>query len=278
MFLKSRPAPLDTINTMAHISMLRGNTYARVPVIDSTLGVYLAYQALWYDWLIKRMFDITDLMIDNQALQITDQELDEFITIEIQTTTFVGDIQNESSTNVSEFSIADLNQGNVFYQHSGFPSTLDSVLVTAKDYRNDITAPFKICFKISPNNEPSLINQGPFKISSNDTLLLDTTTLWGTDVETEDSLLIFRADSVTNYGRFEFTTTPGVAISEFTQTQLSKEEVIYINTSNTSVINTIYFDLYDGFVKKSDFFTIIIQELTKLSSGQVHSQNIFNIS
>ena len=61
MMLNSRPAPLDSLEAMGHLSLLRGNSYVGVPIVKDRFGIYGAYQAFLYDWTLKRALDIVKL-------------------------------------------------------------------------------------------------------------------------------------------------------------------------------------------------------------------------
>lgn len=67
LFMRARPAPLDTMALSADLSMLRGNAYAGVPLWKGKLGVSLAYQAFWYDWVFNRGLDLVSLLKDDKA-------------------------------------------------------------------------------------------------------------------------------------------------------------------------------------------------------------------
>lgn len=58
LFMRARPAPVDTLSLSMDLSLLRGNAYAGVPVLKDHLGVSLAYQAFWYDWVFNRGLDL----------------------------------------------------------------------------------------------------------------------------------------------------------------------------------------------------------------------------
>ncbi len=66
IFLKSRPAPLDSLKLFADISFLRGNFYTGVPIIKNKLGVYFSYQAFWYDWFFNRTLDVIEWNLDDE--------------------------------------------------------------------------------------------------------------------------------------------------------------------------------------------------------------------
>jgi hypothetical protein len=69
LFMRARPAPLDTASLSADISLLRGNAYAGVPLWKGKLGVSLAYQAFWYDWVFNRGLDLAGMASDNERFK-----------------------------------------------------------------------------------------------------------------------------------------------------------------------------------------------------------------
>jgi hypothetical protein len=66
LWLRSRPAPLDTFAFWTQISMLKGHMWTGIPVVKDRFGISIAYQAFWYDWVIKRMMDGTTLLADDE--------------------------------------------------------------------------------------------------------------------------------------------------------------------------------------------------------------------
>ncbi|MBF0430574.1 MAG: TonB-dependent receptor plug domain-containing protein [Fibrobacteria bacterium] len=67
IFLKSRPAPLDSFRLFTDVSLLRGNIYAGLPIIKDRVGVYFSYQAFWYDWFYHRTLDATEFFVEDDS-------------------------------------------------------------------------------------------------------------------------------------------------------------------------------------------------------------------
>ncbi|MBW8886762.1 MAG: TonB-dependent receptor [Fibrobacteres bacterium] len=69
LFMRARPAPMDTLAVSADLSLLRGNAYAGVPIIKNRLGISFSYQAFWYDWVLNRGWDAVDLIDDEKDFE-----------------------------------------------------------------------------------------------------------------------------------------------------------------------------------------------------------------
>lgn len=67
IWMTSRPAPLDSVAFWTNMSLLKGHTYLGIPVVKEKFGVYIAYQAFWYDYVIKRAMDITSMLAGDSA-------------------------------------------------------------------------------------------------------------------------------------------------------------------------------------------------------------------
>jgi hypothetical protein len=67
LFMRARPAPLDSLSLSADLSLLRGNAYAGVPIIKDRLGASFSYQAFWYGWTFNRGLDLVSLFRENDA-------------------------------------------------------------------------------------------------------------------------------------------------------------------------------------------------------------------
>ncbi len=59
--LHSRESNLDTLTGMFDFSMFRGSAWLDVPIIPKKLGVQLAWQELWYDYLVKGGMEFSKL-------------------------------------------------------------------------------------------------------------------------------------------------------------------------------------------------------------------------
>ncbi len=67
LYAQSRPAPLDSLQGVAEVSLLKGSLYVGAPVVKGKVGAYVAAQGFWYDFMIKRLLDLTTLLGNSQS-------------------------------------------------------------------------------------------------------------------------------------------------------------------------------------------------------------------
>ena len=79
LFMQARPAPLDSFRLFADLSFLRGNFYTGVPIIKNRLSASFSYQAFWYDWVVNRVWDLTDLIKSDSAFSESKQEFRRYL-------------------------------------------------------------------------------------------------------------------------------------------------------------------------------------------------------
>ncbi|MDB5051204.1 MAG: TonB family protein [Fibrobacteres bacterium] len=79
LYMRARPAPLDTMALSADLSMLRGNAYAGVPLWKDKLGISLAYQAFWYDWVFNRGLDVASLLKNDPSFDRNRRQIQNYV-------------------------------------------------------------------------------------------------------------------------------------------------------------------------------------------------------
>jgi hypothetical protein len=79
LFMRARPAPVDSLALYADLSLLRGNAYAGVPLVKNRLGVSLSYQAFWYGWVFNRGLDLVGLFGDDKDFQKDKKEIQTYL-------------------------------------------------------------------------------------------------------------------------------------------------------------------------------------------------------
>ncbi|MCB9497812.1 MAG: hypothetical protein H6686_13070 [Fibrobacteria bacterium] len=64
----SRPPLVDSLFGGADLSILRGSAWMNVPLLPGRSGLWISGQSLWYDWTLKRFFDLGALVgaVDEQ--------------------------------------------------------------------------------------------------------------------------------------------------------------------------------------------------------------------
>nr|MDQ3003202.1 TonB-dependent receptor [Fibrobacterota bacterium] len=79
LFLESRPAPLDSLKLFTDLSLLRGSTYAGVPIVKNRLSVSFSWQAFWYDWVVNRAWDIADITQNDSSFSAQKQDFRRYL-------------------------------------------------------------------------------------------------------------------------------------------------------------------------------------------------------
>ncbi|MDB5103738.1 MAG: TonB family protein [Fibrobacteres bacterium] len=79
LFMRARPAPLDTVSLSADLSLLRGNAYAGVPIVKDKLGASFAYQSFWYDWMFNRGLDAMSLVRQDPGFDKDRREIQTYL-------------------------------------------------------------------------------------------------------------------------------------------------------------------------------------------------------
>lgn len=62
LYVQSRPAPVDSLRGVAELSLLKGSLYLGFPLVKGQAGAYVAGQTFWYDFMFKRILDLSTLM------------------------------------------------------------------------------------------------------------------------------------------------------------------------------------------------------------------------
>jgi hypothetical protein len=79
LYMHARPAPVDSLSLSADLSLLRGNAYAGVPLIKDKLGISLAYQAFWYDWVFNRGLDLAAWVRDDEGFDRDKRDIQKYL-------------------------------------------------------------------------------------------------------------------------------------------------------------------------------------------------------
>lgn len=76
LFMRARPAPLDSFGLWVDMSWSKGHFWTGFPIVKDKFAVYFAYQAYWYDWVIKRGMEASTYLNDDPEYE---KEVDEFV-------------------------------------------------------------------------------------------------------------------------------------------------------------------------------------------------------
>jgi VCBS repeat-containing protein len=96
-----------------------------------------------------------------------------------------------------------------------------------------------IAITVTPVNDAPVLGNNTLTIAQAGTLVFTNANLSATDVDDAGSSLIFTVDALAN-GRFELVSAPGVAVTQFTQAQITNGEVRFVQTGDSAPSYRIY--------------------------------------
>ncbi|TQV83304.1 cadherin-like domain-containing protein [Denitrobaculum tricleocarpae] len=127
---------------------------------------------------------------------------------------------------VTSFTQLEVTQGAILFVHDG--STNPAAYSVAVGDGTNITVPVPAVVDfIAPNSPPLLINNN-LTIEEGETVVLGTGSLSASDIESDDEDLVFTVSSVAG-GRFELVASPGIAITSFSQAQVTGGLVQFVH-------------------------------------------------
>jgi hypothetical protein len=78
LFMRARPAPTDSFALMLGLSD-KGQIWAGAPIVKDKFGVYFAYQAYIYDWVLKRLMDASTFVNDDPEYEEDVEEYKQYV-------------------------------------------------------------------------------------------------------------------------------------------------------------------------------------------------------
>ena len=111
---------------------------------------------------------------------------------------------------------------------------------------------------IAVNDAPVLVNSSGFTLVEGATKILDTTNLNWTDADTLASSVTYTVTQAPANGFLAFSSAPSVAITSFTQANVSLNQVIYVHLGNELASDSFRYTVRDGTAPASAAQTIAI--------------------
>lgn len=160
---------------------------------------------------------------------------------------------------ITSFTQSDLAAGIVNYVHNGSEASTDSFTFSLSDGTTALSGnTFNIT--VSPvDDAPVLAANAPATANEGSTVTLTTANLNTTDVDTANYNLTYTLTSNPSNGYLQYNTSPGTAITSFTQADLQAGLVEYV---------------HNGSETTSDSFTFIVADLTTTLSAATFSINV----
>ncbi|TAL39514.1 MAG: hypothetical protein EPN97_02310 [Alphaproteobacteria bacterium] len=160
---------------------------------------------------------------------------------------------------ITSFTQADLDAGIVNYVHNGSEATTDSFAFSLSDGTTTLPGnTFNIT--VTPvDDAPVLATNAPAALNEGATVTVTTANLNVTDVDTANFNLTYTLTSNPSNGYLQYSTSPGTAITSFTQADLEAGLVEYV---------------HDGSETTSDSFTFIVSDLTTTLSASTFAISV----
>ena len=118
--------------------------------------------------------------------------------------------------------------GTVDYTHDGSETVADSFTYTIRDAAGQVSNTATVTLTITPQDDNPVLGNNQLTITEGGTVILTGAELSATDAETLDSTLQFTVSGVTG-GQFELVASPGVAITTFSQQQITDGDVQFVH-------------------------------------------------
>jgi hypothetical protein len=169
------------------------------------------------------------------------------------------ELTTNAGVSITSFTQADLDAGIVNYVHDGSETTTDSFSFSLSDGTTTLSGnTFNVT--VDPGDDaPVLAANSPATLNEGATVSVTTANLNVTDVDTANFNLTYTLTSSPSNGYLQYNTSPGTAITSFTQADLEAGLVEYV---------------HDGSETTSDSFTFIVSDLTTTLSASTFSISV----
>ena len=171
-------------------------------------------------------------------------------------------------------SIAINGDGTVDYTHNGSETISDSFTYTIRDAAGQISNTATVNLTITPVDDAPVVTNNALVITEGGTAVLTATDLAATDAETANSALQFTVSGVTG-GQFELVSNAGVAITTFTQAQLTAGDVQFVHDGNEAA-PTYSVSVFDGALTTGPLAATI--SFTNVDDAPIITQNTLTLN
>ena len=147
---------------------------------------------------------------------------------------------------ITQFTQAQLAAAQVKYVHDGSETTTDSFTFSVQDDDNAGPTGQTFNLTINPINDPtSLDTNAGITVDEDGMTVISTAELDASDPDDADADITYTVTAGPTNGRLEFDDDPGVAITSFTQQQLTNEEVKYVHNGSETTTDSFTFRVQD---------------------------------
>lgn len=147
-----------------------------------------------------------------------------------------------------QFTVSDINNGNLKYYHDDSESEKDFILMKITDSMNDVTAKFPIKIVSKDDSAPFVIRNRGLELNEGRTRRLDSSMLLAHDVDSIDSSIVYVLKQPPDAGEIIRRSRPaysGTRIYRFTQGELEKGQIYYRHFGRENFHDEFLFTLRD---------------------------------
>ena len=169
------------------------------------------------------------------------------LTYTITTPTLNGQLERVATPGVAitTFTQADINSKAVQYVHDAGETTFDSFGFALSDRGTTLTGSFFIT--VTPVNDAPVVSTNVgLTLAEGGSVVLSSSQLSATDSDNTPTQLTYTISTTPVNGRIERVSSPGVAITSFTQSDLNGSAIRYVHNGGETTSDSFSFSLSDG--------------------------------
>jgi len=157
------------------------------------------------------------------------------------------ELTGNPAVEITSFTQDDIDNLRILYFHDSSETVSDSILFNVDDGRGNVvlTVNFDIAINLVDDNPPVQINNTGSSLNEGATDPIINNKLRFDDEQSASSVT-YDITSEPNSGQLELTTSPGVEITSFTQTNIDLGQLVYVHDGSDTTIDIFFFDVNDG--------------------------------
>ncbi len=130
---------------------------------------------------------------------------------------------------ITSFTQAQINSNQIVYVHEGAESTADYFMFSVSD--GALVATGTMAITMTSVDDAPTFDANQMTLTEGQTLVLGNINLLSNDSDTPATALVYTVNSVTN-GRFENASAPGLAITSFSQDDVTNSRVVFVHNGS----------------------------------------------
>ena len=214
-----------------------------------------------------------DGLLENTKLSASDSDnTDAQLTYTITTSLLNGRLERVATPSVAitTFTNADLNSNAIRYVHNGTETALDGFSFSLSDGAATVTGTFSIT--VTPINDAPVVSTNTgLTLGEGATATIGNAKLSASDPDNTAAQRVLTVTVSPTHGRLEKSSSPGVAITSFTQANINSGIIRYVHDGGETTSDSFSFTLSDGTASVTGSFSYTI---TAVNDAPVMATNL----